>query len=109
MKAKHTPGPWILGDENNQHAEILIGDLVANIDRQDRYGLHMACSREEMLANARLIIAAPDLLEALESIINADDEAEAMMRKMGIPAEEPMEIFVAARAAIAKAKGEIHE
>jgi hypothetical protein len=50
-----------------------------------------------------------ELLEALESIINADDEAEAMMRKMGMPAEEPMEIFVAARAVIAKLKGASHE
>ena len=97
MKAKHTPGPWILGDENNQHAEILIGDLVANIDRQDRYGLHMACSREEMLANARLIISAPDLLEALESCLDVfinqgwDDDLIAAKK---------------ARAAIAKAKGE---
>ena len=62
---------------------------------------------ERELADA--IAQRDELLEALESIINADDEAEAMMRKMGIPAEEPMEIFVAARAVIAKVKGEIHE
>jgi len=61
-----TPGPWTIGDENNQHIEICIGDAVANLDRQDRYGMHMVFSREEMRANGRLIAVAPRMLEALQ-------------------------------------------
>ena len=94
MNAKHTPGPWTIGDENNQHVEICIGDAVANLDRQDRYGLHMVFSREEMLANAHLIAAAPKLLEALENMMDG-----------GLEGPTPQAIDMA-RAAIAKAKGE---
>lgn len=96
MNAKHTPGPWTIGDENNQHVEICIGDAVANLDRQDRYGLHMVFSREEMLANAHLIAAAPDLLEALDAAL----EAECRLMDYRPEWEDH------ARAAIAKAKGE---
>lgn len=64
--ASFTPGPWTIGDENNQHIEICIGDAVANLDRQDRYGMHMAFSREEMRANGKLIAAAPKMIAALQ-------------------------------------------
>jgi len=74
MNTKHTPGPWTIGDENNQHVEICIGDAVANLERQDRYGLHMVFSREEMRANARLIVAAPELLEALCDMVSDRNE-----------------------------------
>lgn len=67
-EAKHTPGPWEIGDENNQYIEIEIGDAVASLYRQDRFGLHMAFSRDEMRANGRLIKAAPELLEALRAV-----------------------------------------
>ncbi len=100
MSAKHTPGPWEIGDENNQHIEICIGDAVANLDRQDRYGLHMCFSREEMRANGHLIAAAPELLEALEKIANrytAEDYPAGCKERF---------IGDDARAAIAKAKGE---
>lgn len=68
----HTPGPWGIGDENNQHVEVCIGDSVAILFRQDRYGLHMVFSREEMRANAKLIAAAPDMLEALIELYNSE-------------------------------------
>lgn len=56
LAAKRTAGKWTLGDENNSHYEICMGDAIATIDRQDRYGLHMAISREEMRANGGFII-----------------------------------------------------
>jgi hypothetical protein len=92
MSAKHTPGPWEIGDENNQHIEICIGDAVANLDRQDRYGLHMCFSREEMRANGHLIAAAPKLLKALEKAVS----------RQGFSNDD----LISARAIIAKAKGE---
>jgi hypothetical protein len=56
LAAKRTAGKWTLGDENNSHYEICMGDAIATIDRQDRYGLHMAISREEMRANGGFIM-----------------------------------------------------
>jgi hypothetical protein len=62
---KHTPGPWVLLDNE--------GDIVI-ADRPGE-GLYTLASTKnhsprgsEKLANAKLIAAAPDLLEALESI-----------------------------------------
>lgn len=52
----------------------------------------MARGREEAEANARLIAAAPEMLEALEGILAITDRDHAAWNK--------------ARAAIAKAKGE---
>lgn len=61
-------------------------------------GMRAACEKMERQRN--------ELLGALEAIIKSDDEAEGYLREIGIPPEEPMEIFTNARAAIAKAKGE---
>ena len=65
--SKHTPGPWVLGDENNQHAQVCLGDSMCSVDLR-RFADYPTCegmSREEMLANARLIAAAPEMLEVL--------------------------------------------
>lgn len=88
--AKHAPGPW-----KAQGLAIVASDrsFVGRVypwcaDPQDA-----ECAK----ANARLIAAAPELLEALEEIVSAADgdgwsQLDADLRK--------------ARAAIAKAKGE---
>ena len=68
----HTPGPWELGDENNQCCEVVLGtshNLTASLDRRDRNTGEVVITRDEMLANARLIAASPDLLEALEQCL----------------------------------------
>ena len=61
---KHTPGPWRVCDEF-----ILAGGtgregriIAANIDR-----IHYECQPDN-LANAQLIAAAPDLLDALREL-----------------------------------------
>ena len=71
-EAKHTPGPWVLGDENNQSCSVLLGaehNLVACLDRQCSITGQMVISRDEMLANAHLIIAAPYLLKAAKAAL----------------------------------------
>ncbi len=96
-EAKHTPVPWVLGDENNQSCSVLLGaehNLVACLDRQCSITGQMVISRDEMLANAHLIIAAPYLLEALQSIIEDIDS------EFGTDCD-----YNKARAAIAKATG----
>ena len=92
---KHTPGPWkcsqhlghpawsVHVDSGDRGRGLIIVDGVAGIDREHR------------LANARLIAAAPELLEALEYIGRFIDptakDAETMVKH--------------ARIAIAKATG----
>jgi hypothetical protein len=68
MTARHTPGPWSIGDENNACCDVLLGaehNLTCSLDRRDNNTYAEVISREEMLANARLIAAAPEMLEAL--------------------------------------------
>lgn len=62
---KHTRGPWTLGDENNESAEVCAGPLVISFDRHDRLTGKIVVDREEMLANAHLVMAAPDMLAIL--------------------------------------------
>ena len=92
-KAKHTPGPWWAdfdGEDTFDGVEIQqVGRLhyvpVANVpvDYTDR---------EEREANARLIAAAPDLLDALEEAVSQHGHGLVNLD--------------AARTALAKAKGE---
>ena len=91
--SKHTPGPWVVYDDSNDgktnRMEIAArGKTVARI-------YHSV--PEEDLPNARLIAAAPDLLELLEDVISIGG---------GMVEEIYGYCFVEqARAAIAKATG----
>ena len=93
--SKHTPGPWrVHGDFDRYERTSVEGDdnmLVAEADCYDR-------PQEVLEANARLIAAAVDMLEALEAIV-ADAEYLALV---GNNHARRMK----AKAAIAKAKGE---
>ena len=90
MSKKHTPGPWYPTSAGIVCKDI--GDLQHDI---------ATCAdwSEETEANARLIAAAPELLEALEPF-GAIDLIESRL-----PAEFAM-LVLRARAAIAKATGE---
>ena len=63
MTAKHTPGPWVWQAEE----ECLIGPIFV-VMRQDEEGRKVFADYPDgtTQANARLIAAAPDLLEALK-------------------------------------------
>ena len=65
MQTQHTPGPWHVGTGK---AESIIyykeGWAVANA-----IVFHSEISLEEIHANARLIAAAPEMLEALKHIL----------------------------------------
>ena len=57
MEGKHTPGPWTVGRDYCFGPQgIGVGVIVA------------ACPNHEAQANARLIAAAPDMLEALRRV-----------------------------------------
>lgn len=100
--SKHTPGPWtfssqtILDDETPVHDEILCFHLQSDETViLDGCG----CCNSPRLANpadARLIAAAPDLLEALELMVDTYDNGGW-----------PSSTLIIARAAIAKARKQV--
>lgn len=122
--SKHTPGPWICGwelDTGDYDAGLSVTawnrGVVAEISdrrRNAQYCQHNP--NEETLANAALIAAAPELLEACEAGIKFIlAQYETLAEQRAIKAElgvgeweafmpEPYHQFIAA---IRKAKGEI--
>ena len=108
MSTQHTPKPWQLseytwkdGSGTYRRVEQVdqFGDVVASVCiRHSANHTLDACGD----ANARLIIAAPDLLEALQDLFDADMEHVLM----GDGKDDQIEAIAKARAAIAKATGE---
>jgi hypothetical protein len=104
LAAKHTPGPWhfhakLSGSENHRGYRVYgpgaDGWILAEVIPVDEDGI-------EGGANARLIASAPELLEALEDMVDLITEGLVRMQGARIyPAGE--ERIEAARAAIAKA------
>lgn len=91
---KHTPGPWRYKPDINGSNYMLVycSSLASEGDNLRGY-----CGE----ANARLIAAAPDLLEALEMVRDADNDCRRDgLRVIPGPARAKID------AAIAKAKGE---
>ena len=94
MTTQHTPGPWeavgnLVRSPMHQPEGLPRGVQIG--DCRDGYFLS---NTEEAKANARLIAAAPDLLEALSKLIDA----------VSVRIDDPrIHLFDAARAAIAKA------
>ena len=69
--SKHTPGPWYIGkDFSDQGRHIYAAQKVRHEDGDEWHPLIATTDDDERLvnwqANARLIAAAPDLLEALK-------------------------------------------
>jgi hypothetical protein len=91
--SKHTPGPWAVNPMNAQVDEfggqgmpLPVCHMLWPTDKR---------KEAETMANARLIAAAPDLLEALERIL-ADGDVRDILGKADMSK---------ARSAIAKARG----
>ena len=106
MTTKHTPGPWIgagpsFGDPLPRYTtEIITESEDENGEVRSICELPVAHHDDENEANARLIAAAPALLAALigmADLYDTDDGCRTLPQ------------YVAARAAIAKAKGEHYE
>ncbi len=88
--SKHTPAPWKLeGTTTICNADQTVG--IAHISTY-------STEPSEAEANARLIAAAPELLEALQKIVAIHMESHNPMQARG-------DMHEAARAAIAKAEG----
>lgn len=96
--AKHTPGPWrvfngtdVFPDDGDREATRHIADC----DMPGNIG------GDEQRANARLISAAPDLLEALTALVDIDENGGPFGGELYRDRVE--RAFDAARAGIAKA------
>lgn len=91
MSGKHTPGPLAVFPEHDREWLWVMDELGTK--RVARVVLYHDL-KEEMEANARLIAAAPDLLEALKELV---DYPEDMI---------PSRIWDSARQAISRATGD---
>jgi hypothetical protein len=97
-----TPGPWSVRYDYVVQAKSFDEGRLVPIAQP--YGLRV--DGIDLFANARLIAAAPDLLEALCEMIEGDEEAIMRAEALGIPfPEEMLGTYKKARAAIAKATG----
>lgn len=108
MSDKHTPGPWMLTESDRFDKEMVIttqhrlDESIGCICEMDVYFTGQIGIEQE--ANARLIAAAPDLLEAAQRFVEVMDESfdhpdtASEIDKLNKVAD-------AARAAIAKATG----
>lgn len=94
---QHTPGPWVIsitGNPTVYAADPIIGPLVASV-HDGRNGFGSKESKETSRANATLITAAPDMLAALEELVDIAEQR----------GYQP-DWLINAHAAIAKARGQ---
>jgi hypothetical protein len=108
--AAHTPGPWsddwIIRGPSHIDGHRANGEPTSSLRRVIA---HVIDRDEESAANARLIAAAPEMLEALESLpLNAfgEDMGNCDAADFVDHSGEFFEAMIKARAAIRKAKGE---
>jgi hypothetical protein len=102
-KAKHTPGPWKVVRDGNP----LSAGIVAVIEHSERFLAveedHFGrpwCAPDTWEANARLIAAAPDLLEACRAVMWWNERVGGFSEP-----EDERDVLEPLRAAIAKAEG----
>jgi hypothetical protein len=97
MSGKHTPGPWFaVGYQVEIESETVADICTTNAHLFGQGGLH---DDARAMANARLIAAAPDMLEMLEV---ARDSLEVSNYE-----GEEDEVLAAIASVIANAKGEV--
>ncbi len=114
-RSAHTPGPWVTNGFNifgpvdpkskHENGRTLVGGVVDDMNdwrsRPVDEPINRADFREERIANAHLIAAAPELLAALVVVTEAIEE-------LGLPLSLKAGLRPAlqqANAAIAKAEG----
>jgi hypothetical protein len=105
---KHSPGPWQIISGHSAIRILTIEGYDVAQTTGSPYWKEFSKSDE---ANARLIAAAPDLLEALKALLTAATYAAPPTTKFGegaglcYEARIPDQFAIDAQAAIAKAEG----
>jgi hypothetical protein len=94
MSTQHTPGPWKVKAHSTA---VLAGrkQICSNVNAASVLPVNIVEDHKIAEANARLIAAAPDLLEALKDIVEFWDSI--------VPTDAVNQMHINARAAIAKA------
>lgn len=115
MSAKHTPGPWVANTinavesrigESRREAGLATGNTIVSTVADEWIALAQVATHceglksGEGLANARLIAAAPNLLEALKNIVG-----DLEMRSKNGVVDCSNGVYFDAHAAIAMAHG----
>lgn len=67
---KHTPGPWRFYTEPQPNGCPIVGNGSGLMLAMLAHSVNYPDQRDEANANARLIAAAPDLLEALQAVVS---------------------------------------
>lgn len=105
MKSKHTTGEWIAVGRWVEHVNDAVPDICncdpGSMDQEGR------CDAE-IIANARLIAAAPNLLSALKKMLSTLQRTKAIPATTMQAEQQLSEIQAAvaiAKAAVAKAQG----
>ena len=103
--SKHTPRPWVRVADSikSRTADCVVVRLPA---QTDRVGDESPEQIERWDADARLIAAAPELLEAIEAAIASGMVGGDMITSGPVTPTPQGEAAVMLRAALAKAKGE---
>jgi hypothetical protein len=106
MTNSHTPAPWVLTiRQGGEDATITVAELfpqgkyrggIARLQSAEHID---GIGREELIANAHLLAAAPDMLEALKALLNG-------VTQHGMMADHGPALREQARVAIAKAEGQ---
>jgi hypothetical protein len=92
----HTPGPWVITPHPTPNVDVFgVGEVMD--DKETQYALSHTICYQNAEANARLIAAAPELLEAL---------VEIMEQVGGYVPDTDKSAWSRASQIIAKAKGE---
>lgn len=69
VPAKHTPGPWHVGAQNDMLYVIAGEPPAMSNDFPNHEANRIVVGSASTIANARLIAAAPEMLEALEEAL----------------------------------------
>jgi hypothetical protein len=101
--SKHTPGPWKALPSETDDAGFIAQPIVSDATKGTVANVYGGTILAEPYANARLIAAAPELLQCLREIKVCFQVA--LLSFSPEIAKEGMELVREAEAAIAKAEG----
>ena len=101
MEVKHTLGPWTV-DDRDLCSLVFSPSYAGRVAMCDQFTGRLGPDETERKANARLIAAAPCLLEALKALVSPWEEMLDVEIYENMKQHEAFRI-VDARAAIAKA------
>ena len=106
MKTQHTPGPWRARPSDTNPARVWITQDAPPNTKAVPFIAQCAEGNPQAEANARLIAASPELLDALaECVAWHDLDGQRSQPVYSTQSDVGRRMIAAARAAIAKATG----